>query len=160
MPVRARKFNYREDRMNIIFHHAGARRSALLLILFISFLTLACGSHSGAGGPAAVFPEGSVTTEEVEEALKFDARVAGHEVEGNKLIVEVNDSWMSSPPGLHERSLGKWFGMWQAAHNGSAEKQQKGVEVVARFEGREVARWTAEGYKWLGEPESEQAKSE
>ncbi len=138
-----------------------AENAALLLILFASLAMVGCGSHSAAGGPAAVFPEGSVTSDEIDKFIRFDARVDNHETDGNKLIVNVNQSWMSSPPGLRERSLAKWFGMWQAAHGGSATKQQKGFDVVARFDGKDVAEWTADGYKWLAkESKDEMTKSE
>ena len=141
------------------FSTLSTRKAALLLIVLISLAALACESHSVAGGPVPIFPEGNVTNEEVEKLIRFVARVEKPEIAGDKLFVDVNQSWMSSPPGLRERSMAKWYGMWQAAHGGTPDNHKKGVDVVARFEGKEVAHWTSDGYRWLEGPKSEQAES-
>ncbi|MEW6208457.1 MAG: hypothetical protein AB1631_08820 [Acidobacteriota bacterium] len=137
------------------------RKASTLFILIALILMASCSGHLETGGPAAQFPEESVAKEDVEKLLKFDARVQDFSIDGNKLIVNVNQSWMSSPPGIQERAMGRWYGYWQAAHGGSAAKLQKGVDVVARFEGKEVAHWSSDGYK-VPEKESmsQQAKSE
>lgn len=137
------------------------RKASTFSALIALLLMAACSSQMETGGPAAQFPEGSVTNEDVEKLLKFDARVQDFEMDGNKLVVNVNQSWMSSPPGIQERAMGRWYGYWQAAHTGSADKLQKGVDVVARFDGKEIAHWTADGYKApKKESENEQAKGE
>ncbi len=137
------------------------RKASIFSALIALILMTACGGHPEAGGPRAQFPEGSVTNEDVEKLLKFDARVQDSRVEGNKLIVNVNQSWTSSPPGIQERAMGRWYGYWQAANGGSADKPQKGFDVVAEFNGKQIAQWTSDGYT---APEkksaSEQAKSE
>ena len=57
--------------------------------------------------------------------------------------------------------MGRWYGYWQAAHGGNAREVKKGVDVVARFDGKEIAQWTAEGYKAPSkEPMNEHAKGE
>ncbi len=137
------------------------RKASFLPVLIALILMAACGGHLETSGPAAQFPEGSVTNEDVEKLLKFDARVQDFEMDGNKLVVNVNQSWLSSPPGIQERAMGKWYGYWQAAHGGSAAKPQKGVDVIARFDGKEIAHWTADGYKApKKESTSEQAKGQ
>jgi hypothetical protein len=137
------------------------RKASILPLLITLLLMAACSSQMETGGPAAQFPEGSVTNEDVENLLKFDARVQDFEMDGNKLIVNVNQAWVSSPPGIQERAMGRWYGYWQAAHGGNANKLQKGVDVVARFDGKEIAHWTADGYKAPSkESMSEQAKGE
>ena len=104
-------------------------------ILFAS----GCGSDSHEAGTAAKYPAG--ISEDIEQQLKYDARVDGFEPEGEDLIVNVNGTWLHSPPGIRERALGQWYSLWKPAH-GSASK------IVVKFEGNEVERWTSEkGYQ-------------
>jgi hypothetical protein len=103
---------------------------------------IGCGGEHKLAANAPEYPAGSVSQEEIERQLKYDARVQDFEVSGDKLIVNVNQEWVASPPGLQQRSIGQWFGMWQAAQS------KKGVEVVVRHDGKDVATWSGEkGYK-------------
>lgn len=130
-------------------------RSKFIVRTIASFVLVAalmiisgCGGHSIVGSSSAQFPAGSVSNEDVEKLLKFDARVDSFQMDGNKLMVDVNSSWASSPPGIQARSIGHWYGMWQAANGGSADKQQKGVSVVVNHDGKAIAEWTPEnGYR-------------
>jgi len=109
--------------------------------------TVAAALEQEAGSKRSVFvarvdmsyPAG--ISEDIEQQLKYDARVDSFEPDGEDLIVNVNDTWLHSPPGMRERALGQWYSLWQPAH-GSASK------IVVRFDGSEVERWTAEkGYQ-------------
>jgi hypothetical protein len=144
----------------MIARSALAGKASTLFILIALFLMAACSGHLETGGPAAQFPEESVSREDVEKLLKFDARVQDFSIEGNRLIVNVNQQWIASPPGIQERAMGRWYGYWQAANGGSAAKLQKGADVVAQFEGKEVAHWSSDGYKVPKKEMKEQAKSE
>jgi len=118
------------------------------LVLVAALIGSACGGHSVIGSSSAQFPAGSVSNEDVEKLLKFDARVDDFQMDGNKLMVNVNSSWADAPPGIQSRVLGHWYGMWQAANGGSAKDQKKGVSVIVSHDGTEVAEWTPEnGYR-------------
>jgi hypothetical protein len=113
----------------------GVSALALGLVLF----TFGCGSDSHKTSTGEKYPAG--ISEDIEQQLKYDARVDGFEPEGEDLIVNVNDSWLHSPPGIRERALGHWFSLWQPAHSPTSK-------IVVKFEGTEVERWTAEkGYQ-------------
>ena len=96
-----------------------------------------CGGDSNATGNAAnEYPAG--VSEEVEQQLKYDARVESFESEGEDLVVNVNDSWASSPQGMQERAVGQWYSLWHAQHAG---------KVIVKYDGNPVASWSGEGYK-------------
>ena len=115
------------------------------LLLFV----WACGGHSQSHSQAVVYPSGNLTEDEVFDALKFDSRVEGFEPDASTLKIDVNSDWVSSPPGMQERTVGQWYGMWQAAHGGTAEKPQKNLKVIVQHEGSEVAKWTADGFETM-----------
>lgn len=124
------------------------RTIACLILIAVLMMGFGCSGHSIVGSSSAQFPAGSVSNEDVEKLLKFDARVENFQMDGNKLTVDVNSAWASSPPGMQARSIGHWYGMWQAANGGSADKQQKGYSVVVNHDGKAIAEWTPEnGYK-------------
>jgi hypothetical protein len=124
------------------------RTIALFVLVTALMIISGCGGHSIIGSSSAQFPAGSVSNDDVEKLLKFDARVESFQMEGNKLMVDVTNAWASAPPGIQARSLGHWYGMWQAANGGSADKQQKGVSVVVNHDGKAIAEWTPEnGYR-------------
>lgn len=115
------------------------RRALCVLALGAMLFVSACGSDSQQTSTAAKYPAG--ISEDIEQQLKYDARVDSFEPDGEDLIVNVNDTWLHSPPGMRERALGQWYSLWQPAHS-SASK------IVVRFDGSEVERWTAEkGYQ-------------
>jgi hypothetical protein len=84
----------------------------------------------------------------LDRELKFDARVQDYEAEGDKLIVNVNQSFVSSPPGIQQRALGHWFNLWLAVRSTADAKPPKGLEVLVRHEGSDLATWSRdEGFK-------------
>jgi hypothetical protein len=112
-------------------------------------LAVACGgSDSHSTGQVGLYSPGSKTDDDVDKELKFDARVQNYSAEGDKLVVNVTDSFASAPPGIQQRALGHWYSLWQAARTPQNSKPQKDLEVVVRFEGNELAKWTRdEGFK-------------
>jgi hypothetical protein len=132
------------------------RKAHALILVIVAAAMLAatgCGGDHRPAGNAPQYEAGSVSQEEIERQLKYDARVQDYEVSGDKLIVNVNQEWMSSPPGLQERAVGQWFGMWQTAQS------KKEVEVIVRHDGNDIARWTGQnGYKHVASPKSGEGK--
>jgi hypothetical protein len=109
------------------------------LVLFAALLACGCGSDSHQTGAAQTYPVG--ISEDIEQQLKYDARVDTFDPEGEDLIVNVNDTWLHSPPGMRERALGHWYSLWKPSHS-SASK------IVIKFDGNEVESWSAEkGYQ-------------
>ena len=108
----------------------------------VGMLLLAYGcasdSHEMSGG--ANYPAG--ISEDIEQQLKYDARVDSFDTssgEGEDLIVNVNDAWLSSPPGMQERSAGQWYSMWHSNHRGG---------VIIQHDGNKIASWTSDsGFK-------------
>jgi hypothetical protein len=124
-----------------------------ILVMVVMLGATGCGGEQKLGVSAPQYPAGSVSQEEIERQLKYDARVQDFEVTGDKLIVNVNQEWMASPPGLQQRAIGQWFGMWRAAQN------KEKVGVVVRHDGKDVARWTGEdGYKHVAAPRTGEEK--
>jgi hypothetical protein len=118
-----------------------------ILVMVAMLGAIGCGGEHKLAANAPEYPAGSVSQEEIERQLRYDARVQDFEVSGDKLIVNVNQEWVASPPGLQQRAVGQWFGMWQAAQS------KKGVEVVVRHDGKDVATWSGEkGYKQAAAP--------
>lgn len=122
------------------FRSALTRRPALFVLALGGLLfAYSCGSDLHHTGTADKYPAG--ISEDIDQQLKYDARVDSFEPDGEDLIVNVNDTWLHSPPGIRERALGHWYSLWQPGH-GSASK------IVVKFDGNEVERWTAEkGYQ-------------
>lgn len=136
------------------------RTSVYLVLVAALLIGSACGGHDVVGSSSAQFPAGSVSNEDVEKLLKFDARVDDFQMDGSKLMVDVNSSWADSPPGIQSRVLGHWYGMWQAANGGNSKDQKKGVIVVVRHDGQDVAEWTPEnGYRPKAKMEAQKKES-
>lgn len=113
-----------------------------VIILGIALLAVACGGGHTATSTSPQYPTG--VGNDIEKQLKYDARVQDYQPDGNTLVVNVNDSWMSSPPGMRQRALGQWYSLWQAAHGNSSK-------IVVKHQGTEVDTWTAEkGYQPAG----------
>ena len=122
------------------------RMALIAFVLGSVLLAAGCGGDTHHTGLAEKYPAG--ISEDVEQQLKYDARVDSFEPEGNNLVVNVNDSWMHSPPGIRERALGQWFSLWKPSQNTAS--------IVIKFEGNEVERWNGEkGY----EPASKEEKT-
>src|SRR6185369_6157531 len=86
----------------------GSLRSSLyMLIICGAVLAVACGGgDSKSSGSVGLYSPGSKTDEDVDKELKFDARVDNYTAEGDKLVVNVNTSFASAPPGIQQRALG------------------------------------------------------
>jgi len=99
-----------------------------------AILTCACSSETTPPASATHYPSG--ISEDVEKQLKYDARVESVDSDGDTLIVNVNEHWTSSPPGMQERAVGSWYSMWQPDH--------KTGKVIVKFGGENVASFTAD----------------
>ena len=127
-------------------------RFGLLALFLFAFITAACGGHHKTPSTTDQFPGASADSEYLDKMLKFDARVQDYEISGDKLVVNVNDSWVDAPYGIKERATGQWFNMFRASQGGS----QKSVQVVVQHQGQEVGKWTPD--RGFESPEG-QAKS-
>ena len=102
---------------------------------------LACGGETTPTDTARQYPTG--ISDDIYKQLKYDARVQDYKEDGNTLVVNVNDSWIQSPPGMRERALGQWYSLWQGAHG-----KQNDLKVVVQHNGNPVDSWSGEkGYQ-------------
>ncbi|HKG22118.1 MAG TPA: hypothetical protein VKC34_09480 [Blastocatellia bacterium] len=113
---------------------------SLLAVFLFVFITGGCGRHHRPPTPTDQFPGASANSETLEKMLKFDARVQDYEISGDKLIVNVNESWIEAPYGIKERATGQWFNMFRASQGNSTKE----LQVVVQHEGQEVGKWTPE----------------
>ena len=110
-----------------------------MFLLAAMFVAFGCGSDSQQTSSAAKYPSG--ISEDIDQQLKYDARVESFEPDGQDLVVNVNDTWLHSPPGMRERALGHWYSLWQPGHGNSSK-------IVVKHDGEEVESWTADkGYQ-------------
>jgi hypothetical protein len=118
---------------------SGPRTLLWVIAISAMLFAVACGGDHAPTNTSPQYPTG--VGNDIEKQLKYDARVQDYDQDGNTLVVNVNDSWMSSPPGMRERALGQWYSLWQAAHGGNSK-------IVVKHEGTEVDIWTGEkGYQ-------------
>jgi hypothetical protein len=138
-----------DEGMNL-FRISRLRRVVLMTFAVGSMLLLyGCGGDSTHTGNATnEYPAG--VSEDVEQQLKYDARVESFEPDGEDLVVNVNDAWASSPQGMQERAVGQWYSLWHA---------QGGSKVIVKYDGNPVASWSGEGYK-PEKPESTEAEEQ
>jgi hypothetical protein len=124
----------------------------LVALLAVSVFISACGGDSKHSGQSSMYPAGSVTSEDIKKQLEFDARVQDYDdSDDKKLVINVHQSWVASPPGLKERSLNQWYSMWQASRSDT-----KGLEVEVLHDGIPVAKWTsAHGYELVEQKKSD-----
>jgi hypothetical protein len=129
----------------------------LVALLAVSVFISACGGDSKHSGQSIKYPAGSVTNEDIKNQLEFDARVQDYDdSDDKKLVINVHQSWVASPPGLKERSLNQWYSMWQAARGDT-----KGLEVEVLHDGTPVAKWTAaRGYELIEQKKSDDSGSQ
>jgi hypothetical protein len=113
-------------------------------LIFASLLLVGCSGGHEPAKQQGMYAAGSKTEKDLEDILKADARVEGApSLQGDKLIVNVNQTFADSPIGLQQRAVWNWYNTLQAARNGS-----KNVSVEALHNGTTVASWTAsEGFK-------------
>jgi hypothetical protein len=119
------------------------RLRPLIWVLAIGAMLFAsaCGGDDTATNNTRQYPTG--ISDDIYKQLKYDARVQDYEEQGNTLIVNVNDSWMTSPPGMRERALGQWYGLWRNAHG-----NQDDLKIEVRHEGNALDSWSGEkGYQ-------------
>jgi hypothetical protein len=116
---------------------SSARVVLLAIILGSTLLINGCGGDASPEGTSAGYPAG--VSEDIEQQLKYDSRVEAFEPDDSEnLVVEVNDSWVSSPEGMQERAAGQWYALWHAGHSG---------KVIVKYDGNVVATCSAEGYR-------------
>jgi hypothetical protein len=115
----------------------------------------ACGGDTTSTNAARQYPTG--ISDDIHKQLKYDSRVQDYTEDGSTLYVNVNDSWMQSPPGMRERALGQWYSLWQ-----NAQGKQDNLKVVVQYEGNALDSWSdekgfqpAEGKKKSSEAEEE-----
>src|SRR5260370_38549147 len=121
-------------------------------ILAMAFGVASCGGGSESN-TSSIVPPANVSNQSIEQTLKFDSRVQDFDTDGDKLIVNVNDSWVKSPPGLQERAVDGWFSGWKTERAGDGGGAPKGLTVLVKFDGNEVASATTEqGIKISGKP--------
>jgi hypothetical protein len=119
-------------------------------ILVMAFGLTSCGSGSE-NNTSSIVPPANVNNQSVEQTLKFDSRVQDFDTDGDKLTVNVNDSWMKSPPGLQERAVDGWFSGWKTERAGDGGSVPKGLTVSVKYDGNEVAKATPDhGIELLG----------
>ena len=133
-----------------------------LLILGGFILLLAIATSSCGGGTenntSSIIPPANVSNQNVEETLKFDSRVQDFDTDGDKLIVNVNESWMKSPPGLQERSVDGWLSGWKTERAGDSGSVPKGLAVLVKYDGNDIARATPQnGIEMLSKPGAKSA---
>jgi len=105
-----------------------------MVLMAATLFAFGCGSDSQHSPSSAKYPTG--ISGEVEQQLKYDARVDSYDLSSDTLTVNVNDAWLNSPPGMQERSVGQWYTLWHSSHSGG---------VVVQHDGNKVASWTNDG---------------
>ena len=144
-------------RCNSILKSSGILRLLMLgaAILAMAFAAASCGSGSESN-TSSIVPPANVSNQSIEQTLKFDSRVQDFDTDGDKLTINVNDSWMKSPPGLQERAVDGWLSGWRTERAGDGGSVPKGLTVVVKYDGNEVAKATpATGIEILGKPKTE-----
>ena len=138
------------EQTNNRVENAIIRRAFWIIVLSAMLFSFGCGSDSQKTANAAKYPTG--ISDDVEQQLKFDARVDSFDASGDTLTVSVNDQWLNSPPGMQERSVGQWYTLWHANHSGG---------VTVEHDGNKIASWTNDGgYKPEPRKKSDDSHSE
>ena len=121
-----------------------ALRCAVFMILMaVLVLSAACGSEGSKSMPKTSGQ--NISAEDVERDLKFDARVSDFDTDGDKLMVNVNEHWMSSPAGMQQTAVKRWLARWQASRSDDSGKAPKDTQVIVRYEGDDILTATPEG---------------
>ncbi len=141
----------RADR-KVIFATGKTRAVLSLILVTLSLFAFACG---GDDAPRRAAIDYATSYKNIDDELKGDARVESFETDGGTLVVNVNNSWVSSGHGMREQALGKWFKLWSSANSGGS------VRVLVKYEGDDVATWTGDkGYQPVAKPkESDESAS-
>src|SRR5262249_42994517 len=109
---------------------------AVLLATVAVSMMVACGGGSSEPSKATQYPSG--VSDDIAKQLQYDARVQSFDVDGENLVVNVNDAWIQQPQGMQERSLGGWYSVWHTDHKGKVE---------VKSGGETVATWSEEGFR-------------
>jgi len=126
------------------------RRLFLVFALGSLIFVFGCGGSSNDAATTAKYATG--ISEDIEQQLKYDARVDSFDTSGDTLVVNVNDAWLNSPPGMQERSVGQWYTLWHSNHSGGVEVQK---------DGDKVATWTSKsGYRPVTKSKGAETHSE
>src|SRR5262245_23882606 len=96
---------------NVVCLAKPRRRLMWISLVGAILLFFGCGGSQTQTGNTPKYPAG--ISEDIEQQLKYDARVDSFEPDGQTLVVNVNDSWLHSPHGMRERSLGHRNSHWQ-----------------------------------------------
>src|SRR5262249_8570086 len=94
-------------------------------VLALAFSTSSCGG-SPENNTSSIVAPANVSNQSIEQTLKFDSRVQDFDTDGDKLTVNVNESWMKSPQGLQERAIDGWLSGWKAERAGDGGSAPKG----------------------------------
>jgi len=119
------------------------------IVVAASFISNGCGGEEAKtkaeGQPAPGY------SADIMKQLEYDARVDSStppQQDGNKLIVTVNEDWVKDANyGSREWTLKGWYAKWQAARGGGSAPA--GLQVVVRYNGQDVDRYSANGYEPL-----------
>src|SRR5215467_14147857 len=141
--------------MSIGFIRAGLAMKCGLAVAIVALLLLAGACGGDSASPKAKASGEHATTEDVERDLKFDARVSDFDVDGNKLVVNVNDRWMSSPAGMQQTAAKRWLERWQTAKEAEGQSA-KDAKVVVRFNGDDILTVNAGGVTVVAKAKSEE----
>jgi hypothetical protein len=123
------------------------RALALMAALGLSLVAAGCGGEEKSSGQA--LPRATGYSADLKKTLEYDDRVLSSSEEGRKLVVMVNEKWEPTDKGNKAWALGGWFEKWQRQHGDG--KNSDGLEVVVRFNGKDLDRYTARGYEPIEE---------
>src|SRR5580692_6219049 len=89
---------------------------ATVLILGSSLMSASCGGSTQA--PQSIVPPANIGDQDVEKTLKYDSRVQDFDTDGDKLVVNVNQFFVSPPGGIQLRTPDGWFKQWKTEQGG------------------------------------------
>jgi hypothetical protein len=158
-----REFIFREAMMNTDWRTEaeGVRRARVSPAWLVAIAALLLAAACGGEPPKVTQQQYPALTEDVAKQLKYDARVEDYEEDGDRLVVNVNEAWLSSPPGMQERAVGQWFALWRSSLGNAEGAPRESIQVVVRHDGNEVAKWTGkDGYQPIARPRQQPAGGE
>jgi hypothetical protein len=131
---------------------------ATVLILGSSVIFSSCGGSTQAR--QTIVPPANIGDQQVEKTLKYDSRVQDFDTDGDKLVVNVNQFFITSPVGIQQRTLDGWFKQWRTEHGGD-QKASASVSVEVKYDGNTISRATpSNGVEILAKPTSKTQDAE
>ena len=131
-----------------------------VLILGSTLLISSCASNTETD-THSVIPPANISNQEVEKTLKYDSRVQDFDADGDKLVVDVNRSWVESPVGMQQRALDGWFVQWKSERGGQDGKAPKTLAVEVKYDGNTISRATQDkGIEILARPSTKSENTE